>query len=157
MPGGAGSFHVSRFTFHAPAGSLTARHEFVDHVSELALRIEASSWADLVAEAVRAVGAELIREGGRAGAAAARIIEVEGVDREALLVDLINELIFLAETERWAPAAADTVDTSDRRARMRCAGVALAGPPSRIKAATLHGLSVRADGTGTTAEVILDV
>jgi SHS2 domain-containing protein len=136
---------------------MTARHEFVDHVSELALRIEAPSWADLLAEAVRAVGAELTREGRPAGPGAARTIEVESVDREALLVDLINELIFLAEAERWAPAAADTVDASDRRARMRCAGVALAGPPSRIKAATFHGLSVRADETGTTAEVILDV
>jgi SHS2 domain-containing protein len=123
----------------------------------MALRLEADDWPDLLAEAARAIGAELTREGGPAGAAAARTIAVDGVDREALLVDLINELIFLAETERWAPAAADTMAASDRQVRMRCAGVALAGPPSRIKAATLHGLSVRTDGTGTTAEVILDV
>jgi SHS2 domain-containing protein len=129
----------------------------VDHVSELALRIEASSWADLLAEAVRAIGAELTREGGLAGTVEARTIELESVDREALLVDLINELIFLAEADRWAPAAAPAVEASERRVRIRCAGVALAGPPSRIKAATLHGLSVRDGGTGTTAEVILDV
>jgi len=136
---------------------LTAKHEFVDHVSELALRIEASSWADLLAEAVRAIGAELTREGGPAGAAAARAIEVESVDREALLVDLINDLIFLAETERWAPGAVEQAEATEGRARIQCAGVALGGPPSRIKAATLHGLSVRAGGAGTTAEVILDV
>jgi len=123
----------------------------------MALRLEADDWPNLLAEAVRAIGAELTREGGPAGAAAARTIELESLDREALLVDLINELIFLAETERWAPGAAPAVDASERRVRIRCAGVALAGPPSRIKAATFHGLSVRADGTGTTAEVILDV
>ena len=136
---------------------MTARHEFIDHTSELALRIEAATWPDLLAEAVRAVGAELIREGGPAGRAPVRTLDLESADREALLVDLINELIFLAETERWAPATADTVDASERRARIQCGGVALAGPPSRIKAATLHGLSVRADGAGTSAEVILDV
>jgi SHS2 domain-containing protein len=136
---------------------LTAHHDFVDHTSELALRVEAGSWSDLLSETVRAVGSELIREGGRAGAAPARDLALEAADREALLVDLINELIFLAETDRWAPAAVSAAEASERRLRIRCEGMALAGPPSRIKAATFHGLAVRTKGTGVIAEVILDV
>jgi SHS2 domain-containing protein len=136
---------------------MSPNHEFVDHVSELALRLEADSWSEVVAEAVRAIGAELIREGGAAGPAPARDIEMESADREALLVDLINELVFLAETERWAPAVVSAADAWERRLVVRCDGMALAGPPSRIKAATFHGLTVRAEGTRWTAEVILDV
>jgi SHS2 domain-containing protein len=148
---------VSRFTFHEVDIPMTAHHEFIDHVSELALRVEAGSWSDLLTETVRAVGAELAREGGVAGSAAGRTIELAAVDREALLVDLVNELIFLAETERWAPAAVTAIEATERRVRLDCAGVGLAGPPSRIKAATFHGLSVRPRGNGVVAEVILDV
>jgi SHS2 domain-containing protein len=137
---------------------MAARSEFLDHTCELALRLEADTWAELVAEAVRATGAELAAEGGGRGPAPARAIALEAPDREALLVDLINELVFLAETERWAPDGAPAVElATDRALRLRCGGVALAAPPSRIKAATFHGLSVRADGTGASAEVILDV
>jgi SHS2 domain-containing protein len=136
---------------------MNARHEFTDHTSEMALRVEADSWPELVAEAVRAVGAELIREGGRAGPAPARALALESADREALLVDLLNELVFLAETERWAPAAVTGTEASEGRARVRCEGVRLAGPPARIKAATFHGLQIRVAGTRHTAEVILDV
>ena len=134
-----------------------SRSEFIDHTAELAFRIEADTWPALVAEAVRALGAELAAEGGRHGPAPARTIVLEAADREALLVDLLNELIFLAETERWAPAAATAVDATDRVVRLRCDGIALAAPPSRIKAATFHGLSVRNAGGRTSAEVILDV
>jgi SHS2 domain-containing protein len=136
---------------------MTSRHEFTDHTSELALRIEATSWSDLIAEAVRAVGAELVREGGEAGATPRRVVEVTAADREALLVDLINELIYLAEVERWAPTDPRVTEAGDRSARVECGGVALAGPPSRIKAATFHGLAVRSTGPTVTAEVILDV
>jgi SHS2 domain-containing protein len=133
------------------------RHDFIDHTSELALRLEADDWAALLTEAVRAIAAELVREGGHAGAARARTIALEASDREALLVDLVNELIFLAETERWAPADVTPVEASEKVVRLDCPGVALAGPPSRIKAATFHGLSVRTAGAGVAAEVILDV
>jgi SHS2 domain-containing protein len=136
---------------------MNAHHSFTDHTSELALRIEAESWPELLSEAVRAVGAELVAEGGRAGAGLRRLLEIEAADREALLVDLINELVFLAEAERWAPGAVRSVEVTDGRARIECDGVALAAPPSRIKAATFHGLSVRQTGTTVAAEVILDV
>jgi SHS2 domain-containing protein len=136
---------------------MPSRSEFIDHTSELALRVEADGWPALIAEAVRAVGAELAREGGHRGPAPERDIALDATDREALLVDLVNELIFLAETERWAPDGAPAVEATDRSLRLRCGGVALAAPPSRIKAATFHGLSVREEGTRTVAEVILDV
>jgi SHS2 domain-containing protein len=142
--------YVSRIT-------VTAHSEFIDHTSELALRLEADSWPELLSEAVRVVGAELAREGGRRGPGPERGMALESADREALLVELVNELIFLAETERWAPDGVSLVEATDRALRLRCGGVALAAPPSRIKAATFHGLSVRTEGTRVVAEVILDV
>jgi SHS2 domain-containing protein len=136
-----------------------ATHEFVEHVSELALRVRGASFEELLAEVVRALGAELVREAGGAGAAQARTLDVTAVDREAILVDLLNEVVFLAETAQWAPHAVEWVDVSPERtrARVRAAGIALAGMPSRIKAATFHGLRIREARGAVAAEVIFDV
>jgi SHS2 domain-containing protein len=131
-------------------------HEFVEHTAELALRVWADGRDTLYAEACRAVGTLLLEEV-RGREAAARSITVEAVDAEALLVDLLNELIYLAETERWAPESATVVTWAPTRVVLEVAGRWLEATPSRLKSATHHGLSVRPVATGWEAEVIFDV
>ncbi len=138
-------------------GDAQAGHEFVDHTAELALRLRAPAFDALLAEAVRAVGGLLVAEAGAAGPAKTRAVELTAADREALLVDLLNELVFVAETERWAPLGVEVIEATGTRVRLRLSGVRLAGTPSRIKGATFHGLRVRARGRQLEAEVILDV
>lgn len=136
-----------------------ARHEFLDHTAELALRLHAPTPAELFAEACRAVGL-LVREetGARiADGAEVRTLTVEAVDAEALLVDLLNELVYVAETEQWAPVDARTVAWSPARVTLELGGVRLPAAPSRIKSATHHGLTLRRAESGWTAEVIFDV
>ncbi len=135
-----------------------ASHEFVDHTAELGLRLRAPSFAALLGEAVTALGALLVDEAGSAGAADARVLELAASDREALLVDLLNEILFLAETAGWAPARDGAVVEADAtHATIHVPGVRLAGHPSRIKGATFHGLAVRSVRGMVEAEVILDV
>jgi SHS2 domain-containing protein len=136
----------------------SASHDFVDHTAELALRVRAPSFAALLSEAVSALGELFVDEAGSAGAAEARAIRLEALDREALLVDLLNEILFLAESEAWAPSPKGVVVEADAtHASLSAEGVRLAGRPSRIKGATLHGLAVRFVGGLVEAEVILDV
>jgi SHS2 domain-containing protein len=86
-----------------------------------------------------------------------RSIRVTSPDREALLVDWLNELIFLADIDRWVAMdfSVDLVD--DTEVRARASGVTLEWAPSRAKAATLHGLRVENVSGGLEADVILDV
>jgi len=137
-----------------------ASHELLDHTAELALRLRAPSFEALLGEAVVALGGMLVDEAGSAGKAEARILELAAPDREALLVDALNEVLFLAETARWAPAGrlgGTVVQADATHAQIQAPGVRLAGTPSRIKGATFHGLAVRAEGGMVVAEVILDV
>jgi SHS2 domain-containing protein len=135
-----------------------ASHELVDHTAELGLRLRAPSFAALLGEAVSALGAMLVDEAGSTGAADERVLELTASDREALLVDLLNEILFLAETAGWAPARdGAAVEADATHATVRVAGVRLAGRPSRIKGATFHGLAVRSVRGLLEAEVILDV
>jgi SHS2 domain-containing protein len=139
-------------------GPARASHEFVDHTAELGLRLRAPSFEALLGEAVTALGGMLVDEAGWAGEAGERVLELAAPDREALLVDLLNEILFLAETAGWAPAREGVVVEADAtHARVRVSGVRLAGRPSRIKGATFHGLVVQFVRGMVQAEVILDV
>ena len=132
-------------------------HRWVDHTAEVQLQIGAESLAGLAAEAGRALGLFLLRGGPSEPAGEARTIEVLSVDREALLVDWLNEILFLAEVERWVAVEFDILETSSERLKASARGVPVEEPPALVKAATFHGLAVEERDGGLQAEVIFDV
>ena len=134
-----------------------AFHEFLDHTSEVRLRVRGDSFADVVAEAGEAIGRLLRDEVGDRGAAAARTVHVTGRDPEALLVHWLNEIVYVAEVEQWVPTRVREVVVEGDTLRVSCTGVQLARAPSRVKAATFHGLRARAVDGETEVEVVLDV
>lgn len=139
---------------------LPSRHVLTPHTAELALWVTAATPADLCAEAGRALGHLFIEEVGSvpdAGPEATRRLELHAVDSEALLVDFLNELIYLAETERWAPVDVHVLDWRSESLAVTMAGARLRDVPSRIKSATHHGLVLRHGSRGWEAEVIFDV
>jgi len=85
------------------------------------------------------------------------VIEVSAPDRAALLADWLNELIYLAEAERWVGAEFEVASAEDGRVRARVRGVLIERAPALLKAATLHGLRVDDVPGGLEGQVILDV
>jgi len=137
--------------------SAGATHELVEHVAEVRVRLRAPSYAGLVAEAGRALGALALR--GRAGRARPewREVEVSSADRAALLVDWINELVFLAERDLWVPTEFQVECTGPAAVRARARGVELDEAPALVKAATFDRLTLQERDGMLEAEVTLDV
>jgi SHS2 domain-containing protein len=131
--------------------------ELLAHTAEVMLRLRATTLADLLAEAGRALGRLELGEPVPPAAGEPRLIEVQSPDREALLVDWLNELVYLAETERWVPVEFEMVTANDTTARAWARGVVTDEAPARVKAATFHGLKVVAGPQGFEADVVLDV
>ena len=144
---------LSRLMDEHPDGSW---HRVLDHTSELRLELGAPSWPELLAEAARALGAQLRREAPAVGPAEAREVRLQAHDAEALLVDYLNEIVFLAETDPWAPTDAVVDEASPTRLVARLSGPPLARAPSAVKAATFHGLAVAERDGRWTARVVLD-
>jgi SHS2 domain-containing protein len=127
-------------------------HEWREHTAEVELVVDAASEEAVFEEAAVALG-ELV--GGGPGARETRTIAVTGGDRGALLVDWLEELIYLA----------DTAGFTARGARVRLDGEALTatvdgtlGPVDPlVKAATYHGLSFAHEDGRWRAHVVLDV
>ena len=134
-----------------------ASHEFLEHTSELELRVCAPTLAALIEEAGRAVGEVLRARPIETESATTRLFEVDSSDREALLVDWLNEILFVAEAYRWVPTTFHVAECSDTMVRARGEGVTLPEAPALIKAATHHGLQVRNSDDGFQAQVILDI
>lgn len=135
----------------------TGSYELLGHTAEVRVRLRGPDLPALAVQAGRALAElELGRRPARAGGRW-REIDVTAPDPAALLVDWLNELIFLAETERWVATEFRAAGMDGATLCLRARGVRVARAPARVKAATHHGLAVRPAPGGLEAEVILDV
>jgi SHS2 domain-containing protein len=136
---------------------LLPSHERREHTSEIELHIRAGSLGDLLAEAGRALAEVQLTGADCVPGGPVRSIRVRSPDREALLVDWLNELIFLAEIDRWVALDFSIDLAEDTEVVARASGVTLESAPSSAKAATFHGLRIENVAGGLEADVILDV
>jgi SHS2 domain-containing protein len=85
-----------------------------------------------------------------------RSMVLEAPDSETLLVDFLNELLFLADTEGFAP---DRMDLTIRGGHLDAVieGAPIAGRSKEIKAATFAGLEIRRGECGFETKVVFDV
>ena len=134
-----------------------AWHRFLDHTSEITLQVGAADWPGLLAQAGRGLAELLLRGTPAAAEGDWRPLEVSSHDREALLVDWLNEILYLAETGLWVAVDFAVDDCSETHLKARARGVTVDESPSLVKAATFHDLHVRDLPEGLEAEVILDV
>jgi SHS2 domain-containing protein len=134
-----------------------AGHEVVDHTSELTLRVRAPGFPALLSEATRAFG-ELVPAGIRRGSSdQAREFDVAGVDRAAVLVEWLNEMVYLCEVDQWLPVEIESAEERGGGVRVRATGISLLRPFVGVKAATLHGARVADVPHGLSAEGTLDL
>ena len=139
------------------ATPLMPSHRLRPHRSEIELHIRAGTLGDLLAEAGRTLGEIQLAGADCAPGGPVRSIRVVSSDRSALLVDWLNQLIFLADIDRWVAMdfSIDLVNSTEVRAR--ASGVALQRAPNRVKAATFRRVRVEDVPGGLEADLTLDV
>ncbi len=129
----------------------------VEHTADWAFRARGQTLPQLF---INAAFAMFALEGAQAVAKKAtttREITVEGGDRETLLINWLNELLYIAEVERQYPAAIDILDLAPPRLRAGLELTTEERPSRRIKAATFHNLKIEQTPQGWEATVVVDV
>jgi SHS2 domain-containing protein len=134
-----------------------ARHVYEEHTGEVRLRIEAATLAGIFEQAARALAELMLGDAVGGAPDAEELVRIEAGDREALLVDWINELIFLSETRKRVYTDVTVTSVSDRRLEARVRGVFPAALRTAVKAATLHDLRIEQGVSGYSATIVLDV
>jgi SHS2 domain-containing protein len=129
-------------------------YRWVEHTAEIELRIDAPTQEGLFADALDAF--EELVGGDPAGEPARHEVFVLSEDPAIRLVEWLEELVFLAETEDFVPERLSSVEIGDGELRAEVEG--RRGRPSHlVKAITYHGLSVEERTDGWHARVVLDV
>jgi SHS2 domain-containing protein len=135
-----------------------ALHTFEEHTSEVQVHLEAPDLPALFEEAGRALAELMVGEA--AGAAQTdgwEDVELRASDRETLLVDWLNELIFRGEVAKKVYVQFEIRRLGERELKAAICGYEPGDLRTAVKAATLHGLQITQQPTGWSGTVVLDV
>lgn len=130
-------------------------HRFETHTGEVQIRLAAPDLPGLFVAAAEAF-AELVAE--RVGPERAEPwhVDLREADREALLVRWLDELVYRADRHGEVPRSVQVaIDGDHLAAEVRLGPIVV--PRTEVKAATYHGLAVRAAAGQLEATVVVDV
>ena len=130
-------------------------YEWRSHTAEVELFVRAESEEAVFADALDAFGRLIELEAG--GEPARHALALEGRDPAALLVEWLEELIYLADTDSFVPDGAERLELSAAGLRAEVVGRRAAFDPL-VKAATYHDVRFERTNDGSwEAKIVLDV
>ena len=136
--------------------NLDRKFEEIEHTADLALMVYGRDVKELFANAAQGMFA-LMAEPSLEGPACQREISLEAPDYESLLVDWLNELIYLHEVEgeTYYQFAIETLSPAKLKAHVT--GGSTKSKTKAIKAATFHELAIKETANGLVATIVFDV
>jgi len=130
--------------------------EEIEHTADRAFRVTGRDMASLLENAVRAMHS-LNAPRPSDGPLAERQIEVEGGDRESLLVNWLNEILYVEQSQRLICEQVHIDELENHHLRARVKLREYDRDYTHIKAVTFHNLEIRETDKGLEAELVLDV
>lgn len=134
--------------------------EVFDHTADVGLRVRAASLDELFHDAAQAFFSILVANPVEIRTSERRTVRLSGESLEYLLLDWLNELLYLFEHERLL-FSTFSVHVSELNLEAVCQGEPIDFARHRmeheVKAITYHRLRVEREGDHWVAEVILDI
>jgi SHS2 domain-containing protein len=136
------------------------RFEILEHTADLGIRVTAPTLEELFAAAAEAL-VSVTLDPAHIEPKHEYPIQATGEDLEALLVNWLNEIVYLLDGARVAPATINVDELANTRVRGRAFGEPrdIKRHPHRImvKAATYHQLRLERTAGQWEADIFLDV
>ncbi|NBD35298.1 MAG: archease [Chloroflexi bacterium] len=131
------------------------RWEEIDHTADLALHLWADDLSALFITAARGMFS-LIAAPREDATSRALEISLSALDVETLLVDWLNELLYLSEVESLVFTGYELAHLTPNALEATVTGRPIKMYYNYIKAATFHNLSVDATPDGYETEIVFD-
>jgi len=132
----------------------------IAHTADIAVEVHGRDPADLLVNAAHALYSVALSDKPSCGEVV-RTLTLESIDNEALVIDWLNELIYLLDAERLAFSDFEVRQPADGRAVIRCCGERLGNTRLRrireVKAATYHMARLHRTATGYACRIVFDV
>jgi riboflavin kinase/FMN adenylyltransferase len=132
------------------------RYREIEHTADRALQVWGNELSDLFVGATRGMYSLMADVDGLVPTHW-REVRLDALDRESLLVDWLNELLFLTETEGLLFVEFDIESLTDTALVARVGGVRALPTKAQIKAATFHNLALVRDENGWSTVITFDV
>ena len=134
--------------------------EILEHTADIGLRAHGATPAALFENAAAGL-LSIALETGTVAEREVREIEAEGADRPALLVNWLEEVLWLVDGEGWLPSRVQVREISETRVTGTAHGESRDRARHRfhigVKAVTYHQLSIKEENGAWVAEVYLDI
>ncbi|MBC8262602.1 MAG: archease [Anaerolineales bacterium] len=135
---------------------MSDRFEEIEHTADLAIRAYGRDMSELFANAAHGMFALMV-EHSVEEPICEREVSLEGMDQESLLVDWLNELIYLHEVEGETYSQFDIETLSPTQLKAHVTGGPTKSKTKAIKAATFHELAIEEMADGLVATIVFDV
>ena len=132
------------------------RWQELDHTADLALHVWGCDLTDLFSAAATGMFS-LLATAIPDGAPVRFELHLAALDAESLLVDWLNELLYLCETQDFVGTEFVFARLTPTELHAQVAGLPIGERRAHIKAATYHMLTVVAVEAGYETEVVFDV
>ncbi|MGC9347796.1 MAG: archease [Anaerolineae bacterium] len=133
-----------------------ARWQEIDHTADLSIHVWGDDLADLFAGAALGMFS-LVAEAAETEVWVVEAIEMTAIDAEALLVDWLNELLYLHEVKQAVFLAFEIKSISPVHLDAMARGRPVRRYLAHIKAATYHNLEIVETTEGYETELVFDI
>lgn len=135
-------------------------YEELDHTADAGVLVRGHSKEETLGRLVLAY-ADLVTGGAPLASGSDQVIEVEAGDLAGMAVDVLRELLFRFETERWVPESCEVALLDPERGARVVVGTGAYDPVAHanglvLKAVTLHAARFEPEAGGWVAAVVFD-
>lgn len=130
--------------------------EELDHTADLAIRVCANSLEDLFSTAAEAMFS-LTAQAVDTEPISIDDLELEGIDRETLLIEWLNELLYIHERDDVVIMDIEFKCLTNTALQASVRGVPVEEYYAHIKAATFHNLRIDTNKEGFCTAIVFDV
>ena len=138
----------------------TKPFEIIAHTADVAVLVRGRDLAELLVHAARALYAVVFADL-LVAAVVERVLTVDSVDDAALVIDWLNELIYLLDAEQTVFGDFEVMELTAGHAVVRCRGEYLNAArhhrSREVKAATYHMARLRRIPSGYVSRVVFDI
>lgn len=132
------------------------RFEEIAHTADVAIRVWGNNLAELFSNAAYGMACQ-ITDADEIPLTIKRSIKLEAHDTEILLVNWLNELLYLGERENSVFTDFDMLEVAPTRLRAVARGGPIEKYHGHIKAATFSELEIRQSDEGYETTIVFDV
>ncbi|MDP3882051.1 MAG: archease [Nanoarchaeota archaeon] len=132
------------------------KYEFLDHTADIKVKISGKDLTEVFENSVLALSEYLSSEK-KIESKKVKVINVQGSDTSALLYNFIEEILYLIDSEGFAPARAKVILRGNNLQAEISGDTTLHYHLQQIKAPTYAEMEIKKDQEGWIAQFVLDV